>query len=196
MKKIMAILLSLVLAFCFSTLAFATGEEKTDETAAGDASVYTDGAYEYQDGTDDVIADIYGEDFAASLEEGEYDPNAIYEAMGLEKSTIMLSILVVFAILLFIPVLIVLIVLISKNNKLKLKIKNYELTYGVVYDKEVLKDMANIPPQNYNYNPQTFVPQMPLNTAPQQNGDISAFTNALKNETNKENEENNDGGNL
>ena len=56
------------------------------------------------------------------------------------------------------------------------KIKNYELTYGVVYDKEVLKDMANIPPQNYNYNPQTFVPQYPVNNPPEQNQDISAFT--------------------
>ena len=53
--------------------------------------------------------------------------------------------------------------------------------------------MANIPPQNYNNNPQTFVPQYPVNNAPQQNSDISAFTDALKNETNKEN---NDGGNL
>ena len=194
MKKIMAILLSLVLAFCFSTLAFATGEEvKVDEAVSSDEFVYTDGADEYSDSTEDMLADIYGEDFAEALENGEADPYARLEAMGKEKSTVIMAMLLLFAILLFIPVLIVLIVFISKNSKLKSKIKNYELTYGVVYDKEVLKDMANIPPQNYNYNPQTFVPQYPVNNAPQQNSDISAFTDALKNETNKEN---NDGGNL
>ena len=194
MKKIMAILLSLVLAFCFSTLAFATGEEvKVDEAVSSDEFVYTDGADEYSDSTEDMLADIYGEDFAEALENGEADPYALLETMGMEKSTVIMAMLLLFAILLFIPVLIVLIVFISKNSKLKSKIKNYELTYGVVYDKEVLKDMANIPPQNYNYNPQTFVPQYPVNNAPQQNSDISAFTDALKNETNKEN---NDGGNL
>ncbi len=193
MKKIMAILLSLVLAFCFSTLAFATGEEvKTDETVTSEDFVYTDGADEYSDSTEDMLADIYGEDFAEALENGEADPYALLEAMGMEKSTVIMAMLLLFAILLFIPVLIVLIVFISKNSKLKSKIKNYELTYGVIYDKDVLKDMANIPPQNYNYNPQTFVPQVPLNN-PQQSSDISAFTDALKNETNKEN---NDGGNL
>lgn len=194
MKKIMAILLSLVLAFCFSTLAFATGEEvKVDEAVSSDEFVYADGAEEYSDSTEDMLADIYGEDFAEALENGEADPYALLEAMGMEKSTVIMAMLLLFAILFFIPVLIVLIVFISKNSKLKSKIKNYELTYGVVYDKEVLKDMANIPPQNYNYNPQTFVPQYPVNNAPQQNSDISAFTDALKNETNKEN---NDGGNL
>ena len=194
MKKIMAILLSLVLAFCFSTLVFATGEEvKVDEAVSSDEFVYTDGADEYSDSTEDMLADIYGEDFAEALENGEADPYALLETMGMEKSTVIMAMLLLFAILLFIPVLIVLIVFISKNSKLKSKIKNYELTYGVVYDKEVLKDMANIPPQNYNYNPQTFVPQYPVNNAPQQNSDISAFTDALKNETNKEN---NDGGNL
>lgn len=194
MKKIMAILLSLVLTFCFSTLAFATGEEvKVDEAVSSDEFVYTDGADEYSDSTEDMLADIYGEDFAEALENGEADPYALLEAMGMEKSTVIMAMLLLFAILLFIPVLIVLIVFISKNSKLKSKIKNYELTYGVVYDKEVLKDMANIPPQNYNYNPQTFVPQYPVNNAPQQNSDVSAFTDALKNETNKEN---NDGGNL
>ncbi len=194
MKKIMAILLSLVLTFCFSTLAFATGEEvKVDEAVSSDEFVYTDGADEYSDSTEDMLADIYGEDFAEALENGEADPYALLEAMGMEKSTVIMAMLLLFAILFFIPVLIVLIVFISKNSKLKSKIKNYELTYGVVYDKEVLKDMANIPPQNYNYNPQTFVPQYPVNNAPQQNSDISAFTDALKNETNKEN---NDGGNL
>lgn len=194
MKKIMAILLSLVLAFCFSTLAFATGEEvKVDEAVSSDEFVYTDGADKYSDSTEDMLADIYGEDFAEALENGEADPYALLEAMGMEKSTVIMAMLLLFAILLFIPVLIVLIVFISKNSKLKSKIKNYELTYGVVYDKEVLKDMANIPPQNYNYNPQTFVPQAPLNNSPQQNTDISAFSDALKKETEKEN---NDGGNL
>lgn len=194
MKKIMAILLSLVIAFCFSTFAFATGEEvKVDEAVSSDEFVYADGADEYSDSTEDMLADIYGEDFAEALENGEADPYALLEAMGMEKSTVIMAMLLLFAILFFIPVLIVLIVFISKNSKLKSKIKNYELTYGVVYDKEVLKDMANIPPQNYNYNPQTFVPQYPVNNAPQQNSDISAFTDALKNETNKEN---NDGGNL
>ncbi len=186
MKKIMAILLSLVLAFCFSTLAFATGEEVLDEAVAGEESVYTDGAYEDSDSSEDMLADIYGEDFAAAVENGDVDPNALLEEMGMEKSTVIMAMLVLFAILLFVPVLIVLIVFISKNSKIKEKIKNYELTYGVVYDKEVLKDMANIPPQNYNYNPQTFVPQYPVNNAPQQSGDISAFSDALKNETNKE----------
>ena len=61
----MAILLSLVLAFCFSTLAFATGEEvKVDEAVSSDEFVYTDGADEYSDSTEDMLADIYGEDFA------------------------------------------------------------------------------------------------------------------------------------
>ena len=193
MKKIMAILLSLVLAFCFSTFAFATGEEVTDGAVSGEEFVYADGANEYEGSAEDVLADIYGEDFAASVENGELDPYALLEEMGMEKSTVIMAMLVLFSVFLFVPVLIVLIVFISKNSKIKEKIKNYELTYGVVYDKEVLKDMANIPPQNYNYNPQTFVPQYPVNNAPQQNSDISAFTDALKNETNKEN---NDGGNL
>ena len=193
MKKIMAILLSLVFAFCFSTFAFATGEEIADDAVAGEEFVYTEGVDEYSDGTNDALAEIYGEDFAAAVENGDVDPYAILEEMGMEKSTVIMAMLVMCSILLFVPVLIILIVFISKNKKLKEKIKNYELTYGVVYDKSVLKDMANIPPQNYNYNPQTFVPQYPVNNAPQQNQYISAFTDALKNETNKEN---NDGGNL
>ena len=84
MKKIMAILLSLVLAFCFSTLAFATGEEvKVDEAVSSDEFVYTDGADEYSDSTEDMLADIYGEDFAEALENGEADPSALLEAMGM-----------------------------------------------------------------------------------------------------------------
>lgn len=195
MKKIMAIILSLVFIFAFSTVAFANGEEvKVDEVTSGDEYIYTDGADEAADSPEDILADLYGQEFADAYANGEIGAYAFFEEMGLEKSTVVMAMLLIFAVLLFIPVLIVLIVFISKNKKLKEKIRGYELTYGVVYDKDVLKDMANIPPQNYNYNPQTFVPQYPVNNAPQQNNtDISAFSNALKNETNKEN---NDGGNL
>ena len=189
MKKITAILLSLILAFCFSTVAFATGEASVDANMGEDYS-----ADIYSDGTEDMLAEIYGEDFASQLENGEINPSEIFEMFGLEKSTVFMTMLVMIAFLLFIPVLIVLIVFISKNNKLKSKIRNYELTYGVVYDKDVLKDMANIPPQNYNYNPQTFVPQYPVNNQSSANQDISAFSDALKKEVNNENE--NNGGNM
>ena len=191
MKKLLAILMSLVFVFCFSTLAFATGEEveKADEeTVSGDEFVYTDGAYEFSDEEEQMLENIYGEDFVDSLENGEFDLNQMLESTGLEKSTLLLAMIFTTTSLLFIPTLIVLIVFISKNSKVKKQIRNYEITYGAGFNSG-----ANFPPQNYNYNPQNFAPQYPVNNMPQQNQDISAFTDALKNEANKEN---NDGGNL
>lgn len=189
MKKITAILLSLILAFCFSTVAFATGEDLADANMGEEYS-----ADIYSDETEDMLAEIYGEDFVSQIENGEISPSEIFEMFGLEKSTVFMTMLVMIASLLFVPVLIVLIVFISKNSKLKAKIKNYELTYGVVYDKDVLKDMANIPPQNYNYNPQTFVPQYPANSENYTTTPNTSFNETLSNEAKNENE--NNGGNM
>lgn len=191
MKKLLAILMSLVFVFSFSTLAFATGEEvekPDEETVSGDEFVYTDGAYEFSDEEEQMLESIYGEDFVDSLENGEFDLNQMLESTGLEKSTLFLVMIFMTTSFLFIPTLIVLIVFICKNNKVKKQIRNYEITYGSGFN-----NGANFPPQNYNYNPQNFAPQYPVNNMPQQNQDITAFTDALKNEANKEN---NDGGNL
>ena len=177
MKKIMAILLVLVFAFSFSTVAFATGEE--------------------------IASPEFSEDFSTDIPMGSGTVEEMLEQTGIEMSTLVLAYVFILSSLLFVPVLIVLIVFASKNKKVKQQIRNYEITYGVVYDKAVLKDMANIPPQNYNYNPQAFVPQYPMQgqpNAPQNNQDISAFSQALKNEaavetSNEENKEN-EGGSL
>ena len=110
MKKIMAILMSLVFVFCFSTLAFATGEEtvKTEgETVTSDEFVYTDGGYEFSDEEEQLLEDIYGEDFVNSLENGEFDVDDVLELTGLEKSTLLLMVLLLVTSLLFIPTLIV-----------------------------------------------------------------------------------------
>lgn len=177
MKKIMAILLVLVFAFSFSTVAFATGEE--------------------------VASPEFSEDFSTDIPTGSGTVEEMLEATGIEMSTLVLAYVFILSSLLFVPVLIVLIVFASKNKKVKQQIRNYEITYGVVYDKDVLKDMANIPPQNYNYNPQAFVPQYPMQgqpNAPQNNRDISAFSQALKNEaaveTSNEEKKENEGGSL
>ena len=188
MKKIMAILLVLVFAFSFSTVAFATGEEKAEDNTTSEEFVYTDGASDIYDFSD-VETNVTVED--------------MLEQTGIEMSTLVLAYVFIFSSLLFVPVLIVLIVFASKNKKVKQQIRNYEITYGVVYDKDVIKDMANIPPQNYNYNPQAFVPQYPMQgqpNAPQNNRDISAFSQALKNEaaveTSNEEKKENEGGSL
>ena len=113
MKKLLAILMSLVFVFCFSTLAFATGEEveKADEeTVSGDEFVYTDGAYEFSDEEEQMLENIYGEDFVDSLENGEFDLNQMLESTGLEKSTLLLAMIFTTTSLLFIPTLIVLII--------------------------------------------------------------------------------------
>ncbi len=190
MKKLLAILMSLVLVFCFSTFVFATGEEveKTEETVSSDEFVYTDGAYEFSDEEEQLLENIYGEDFVESLENGDIDVDDVLELTGLEKSTLIIIMIFMTTSFLFIPTLIVLIVLISKNSKIKKQIKNYEITYGAGFN-----NGANFQPQNYNYNPQNFAPQYPVNNVPQQNQDISAFNDALKNEAEKEN---NNGGNL
>ena len=191
MKKLLAILMSLVFVFCFSTLAFATGEEveKADEeTVSGDEFVYTDGAYEFSDEEEQMLENIYGEDFVESLENGDIDVDDVLELTGLEKSTLIIIMIFMTTSFLFIPTLIVLIVFISKNSKIKKQIRNYEITYGAGFN-----NGANFQPQNYNYNPQNFAPQYPVNNVPQQNQDISAFNDALKNEAEKEN---NNGGNL
>lgn len=175
MKKIMALILSLVFIFAFSTVAFASGEEVVSGVPEYD---FYDDAYTTGEGIseEEMLDDMLAE-------------------TGLEMSTLIFCFLFFGACLLFVPALIVMIVFATKNKNVKEQIRNYEITYGVIYDKAVLKDMANIPPQNYNYNPQTFVPQYPVNNqpaAPQSNQDISAFSQALKNETNNEN----NGGNL
>ena len=190
MKKLLAILMSLVFVFCFSTLAFATGEEieKTEETVSSDEFVYTDGAYEFSDEEEQLLENIYGEDFVESLENGDIDVDDVLELTGLEKSTLIIIMIFMTTSFLFIPTLIVLIVFISKNSKIKKQIRNYEITYGTGFN-----NGANFQPQNYNYNPQNFAPQYPVNNVPQQNQDISAFNDALKNEAEKEN---NNGGNL
>lgn len=191
MKKIMAILMSLVFVFCFSTLAFATGEETAtteEETVTSDEFVYTDGGYEFSDEEEQMLEDIYGENFVESLENGDFDVDDVLELTGLEKSTLLLMLLLLVTSLLFIPILIVLIVFASKNSKLKKKIENYEITYGAGFN-----NTGSFTQQNYNYNQQNFAPQYPVNNFPQQNQDASTFTGVVNNETNNENK---DGGNL
>lgn len=184
MKKVTTIFLSFVLAFAFSIVCFANGQEILEND-----TTYTN-EFNISDEENEMLVDFYGEDFVSKLENGEISPDDIFEATGLEKSTLAAAFLFITSVFLLIPAIIVMIVFISKNKKLKEKIKRYELTYGVVYDSDVLKDMANIPPQNYNYNPQTFVPQYP--EVNNQNISNSNFSDTLKDEQSKEN----DGGNI
>ena len=48
---------------------------------------------------------------------------------------------------------------IKKCKETSKKIKVYEKLFGVVFTKEVLEDMKDIPPESYNYNPAVFVPE-------------------------------------
>ena len=62
-------------------------------------------------------------------------------------------------ILLFFPTLFIMIFFIIKNKEATEKIKLYEKNFGIVFTKEVLEDMKDIPPESYNYNPSVFVPE-------------------------------------
>lgn len=62
-------------------------------------------------------------------------------------------------ILLFFPMLFLMIYFILKYIKTTKAIKAYEKEFGVVFTKEVMEDMKNIPPESYNYNPAVFVPE-------------------------------------
>jgi hypothetical protein len=48
---------------------------------------------------------------------------------------------------------------IIKGKEITEKIKIYEKLFGVVFTKEVLDDMKDIPPESYNFNPAVFVPE-------------------------------------
>lgn len=62
-------------------------------------------------------------------------------------------------ILLFFPTVFLMIFFIKKYKETSKKIKVYEKLFGVVFTKEVLEDMKDIPPESYNYNPTVFVPE-------------------------------------
>ena len=62
-------------------------------------------------------------------------------------------------ILLFFPMLFLMIYFISKYIKTTKAINAYEKEFGVVFTKEVMEDMKNIPPESYNFNPAVFVPE-------------------------------------
>lgn len=62
-------------------------------------------------------------------------------------------------ILLFFPTVFLMIFFIKKYKETSEKIKVYEKLFGVVFTKEVLEDMKDIPPESYNYNPAVFVPE-------------------------------------
>ena len=175
MKKVKLVLaLVLILVFTFSVTAFATGDVEIQNDESVESGVFD---YEYDDG-------VYSEE---SFEEmfGE-DSDAIFG----------LSLAIVLSAMFFLPAVIMMIVFIVMNNKTVNKIKAYELAYGVVFTKEVINDMKNIPPQNYNYNPGAFVPQYP--TGNMQNNNPSqpqtSFNNTLYNEVKNVNE--NNGGNM
>lgn len=67
--------------------------------------------------------------------------------------------LILTIILLFFPTVFLMIFFILKYKQTSDKIKIYEKLFGVVYTKEVLEDMKDIPPESYNYNPAVFVPE-------------------------------------
>ena len=67
--------------------------------------------------------------------------------------------LILSIILLFFPTVFLMIFFIKKCKETSEKIKVYEKLFGVVYTKEVLEDMKDIPPESYNYNPAVFVPE-------------------------------------
>ena len=138
MKKVKYILaFPLVLIFSFSVMAFATGDVEIQNGENAENGVFN---YEYNDGiySEESLEDIFGEDAIPFF---------------------VLSFIAGISSLLFLPALILMIVFIVINNKTVNKIKAYELAYGVTFTKEVINDMKDIPPQNYNYNPGVFVPQ-------------------------------------
>lgn len=172
MKKAKIILaLVLVMIFTFSVTAFATGDtEVYGGEAVQEGDVFN---YEYDDGVyeEESFEDVFGED---------------------SGSILALSFVMVISMMLFFPALVVMIIFIVMNNKTANKIRAYELAYGVVFTKDVINDMKNIPPQNYNYNPGAFVPQYPSQnmqnvntTAPQ-----SSFNSTLYEEVKNTNENN------
>lgn len=173
MKRLIVLFLAVtVLLFSFSVFALASGDIEIQNGEEAGNGVFS---YEYDDGVfgNDEVEEIFGEDAPAIL--------ALGTVVG-------------FAALSFIPAVIVMIVFIVLNNKTVKRIREYEMTYGVVYTKDVLRDMQNIPPQNYNYNPSTFVPQYPVSNNQQSanpvNTQASSFNSTLYNEVKNENENN------
>lgn len=166
MKKFLMLVLSVMLMLCFSATAFAMpvnnfGAEKETEEQT-----------EIEAFEDDIVSESF-------------------EEMGLEKSTTVLFALAGISIILWIPTLVLLIVLNSQKKKLKEKINVFEAVYGEVYTKEIMNDMKNIPPSNYNFNPQTFAP-----LSPEENrGNNYSQTQTNFNETLNSQIENNDWGN-
>ncbi|MBR2877289.1 MAG: hypothetical protein IKC01_09130 [Clostridia bacterium] len=165
MKKFISFLL--VLLMLSFTLSLAV-------SASGDAEIY---AYDIEDFFDNELPD--GEkngDFIDSVD----------KAVGFFIAfTTLVSHL-------FFPLLIVMISFIVLNRKTVKKIHEYENIYGVIYTNDVLNDMKNIPPQNYNYNPSVFVPV----SQESENNNINvnqSFSNELFN-AQKENGE--EGGNV
>ena len=67
--------------------------------------------------------------------------------------------LILSIILFFFPTVFLMIFFIIKCKETTEKIKLYEKLFGVVFTKEVLEDMKDIPPESYNYNPAVFVPE-------------------------------------
>lgn len=67
--------------------------------------------------------------------------------------------LILSIILLFFPTVFLMIFFIIKGKEITEKIKIYEKLFGVVFTKEVLDDMKDIPPESYNFNPAVFVPE-------------------------------------
>ena len=166
MKKLLMLVLSVTLIFCFSTVAFAmpVNNFRVEEETEAETEII---AYE-----DDAVSESF-------------------EEMGLEKSTTFLFALAGVSILLWIPTLILLIVLNSQKKKLKEKINVFEAVYGEVYTKEIMNDMKDIPPSNYNFNPQTFAPFSPEEN---KNSNYSQLETNF-NETLNSQIENNDWGN-
>ncbi len=65
-----------------------------------------------------------------------------------------------FSLFLFPIVFFIMLLFIYLHNKIKNKITVYEALYGVLFTKQVMEDMKGIPPEDYNYNPQSFVPEI------------------------------------
>lgn len=88
-------------------------------------------------------------------------------------------------IFLFFPLLFLLIFFIVRCKETTDKIKLYEKTFGVIFTKEVLEDMKDIPPESYNYNPAVFVPEYEKEYERKEKADFSQF---LINEVSEEGE--------
>ncbi len=81
--------------------------------------------------------------------------------------------LILSIILLFFPALFLLIFFIVKGRDITNKIKLYEKFFGVVFTKEILEDMKDIPPESYNYNPAVFVPEYKENSSDTRKAEFS-----------------------